>query len=106
MRSTVVNGEHLDVLVIAAAMGVFVLDAYVRKMDLVVEIGQAMFKRPRSDFFLISIGMPVVVVTIGVVLVQPPLIVALQLVIEDDAINASALVVEAVRGLEKGVVDL
>ena len=86
MRSTVVNGEHLDVLVIAATVAVFVLDPKVGEVDLVIEVGQVMFQCPRADFFLVALGMTVVAIASRVVRVQPLLIVPLQFVIEDDAV--------------------
>lgn len=106
MGSAVMHGEHLDVLMIAAPVHVLVLDSNVRKMDLVIEVRQVMVGRPRANLVLGSIRMPVVVVALTVVLMKPLLIVALQLVVEDDAVNASTLFVEAVRCVEVGVVDL
>lgn len=46
MGSAVMNGEHLDVLMIAAPVHVLVLDSNVRKMDLVIEVRQ---RQSRSE---------------------------------------------------------
>jgi hypothetical protein len=100
------NGEHLDVLMIAAPVYVLVLDSNVRKMDLVIEVRQVMVGRPRANLVLGSIRMPVVVVALAVVLMKPLLIVALQLVVEDDAIDAGALLFQALRGVQIRVIDL
>jgi hypothetical protein len=64
-------------------------------MDLVIEVRQVMLHRPKTDLILVSIGMTVVVVPLGIVLVQPLLIVPLQLVVEDDAVNSRALFVQS-----------
>lgn len=106
MGSAIVNGEHLDILVRAAAVDVFVLDPDVWEVNLVVEVRQVMLHCPPANLVLITIGMPVVVVAPAVVLVQPLLIVPLQLVIEDDAVDTSALSVQAVRYMKVGVKNL
>jgi hypothetical protein len=104
--AAVVNGEHLNVLVIAATVSVFVLEPKVGEVDLIIEVRQVMFQCPRADFLVEAIGMPVVVVALCIVLVQPLLIVPLQLVIENDAVNSRALFVEVVRCVEVRIEDL
>jgi hypothetical protein len=100
------NGEHLDILVIAATVAVFVLDPKVWEVDPIIEVRQLMLPCPCTDFFLVTIWMPVVVVAPRIVLMEPLLIVPLQLVIEHHAVDASALFVKAVRCMEIGVIDV
>jgi hypothetical protein len=83
--SAIVNGEHLDILVSAAAVDVFVLDPEVWEVNMV---------------------MPVVIVASTVVLMQPLLVVPLQLVVENDAVDTSALFMEAARCVDIRVKDL
>jgi hypothetical protein len=75
-------------------------------MDLVVEVRQVVFGRPDPNLLLGPIVVPVVVVTIAVVVVQPFLIVALELVVEDDPLDSRATLVQALSGFQIGAVDL
>src|SRR5207237_8543580 len=52
------------------------------------------------------IGMSVVVVAVPIALVQPPLVLACEFVVEDDAINFRAALVQAVNFAFVGAVDL
>jgi hypothetical protein len=106
VRAAIVNGEHLDVLMTVATIAVFVLDPEVWKMDLVIEVRQVMLHRPEADLILVAIGMTVVVVPLAIVLVQPLLVIPLQLVVENDAVNSRALCLQALCHMKVGVVDL
>ena len=106
MGTPVVRCHDLDVLVVPAAVGLHVLDAQVREMHLVVEIREVLFGGPRLNLLLRPFWVAVVVVVVPVVLVEPALVVALQLVVEDDALDVGPALAEPLLGLLVGAVDL
>jgi hypothetical protein len=71
------DGDDLHILAFVASVQLFVLDAEVREMHLLIEVREIVFACPLFDFALVAIGMSVVVVAIAIVLVEPPLVVAL-----------------------------
>jgi hypothetical protein len=79
--------RHLDVPVSQPAIQL-VLDAQVEDVDLVVEVGQVMFLRPLADCFGRPIGVALVVATVAIALVEPLLVLTLELVVEDDPIDS------------------
>ena len=88
MRAAVVDCQHLDVFVVAPAVDLLVLDAQVRKVDLVVEVREVVVVRPFFNLMGLSIG-PAVAVPIP--FMKPLLVLALELVVEDDMVDARAL---------------
>ncbi len=66
-------------------------------MNLLVEVRQVMFAGPFFDFDWLTIGPPIGIIAVPVTLVQPSLVVALELVIENDAIDAGAALGQAFR---------
>jgi hypothetical protein len=101
-----VRRDDLDVLAVPAAVRLLVLDADVGEVDHVIEIRQVVFVRPFANLIGRAIRMAVVVVVILVPLVEPALILALQLVVEDDALNVCTPVQETVLGLFVRAIDL
>jgi len=59
-------------------------------VHLLVEVRKVVLASPSLDLFVRSIRMPVVVGAVAVPLMQPLLVVALELVVEDDAVDACA----------------
>jgi hypothetical protein len=103
------DGGDFHVFHVAAAVGMLVLDPKIRELDAVIQDRQVVLGRPLFDFFTGSIWPAVTVRTIAVSLLQEPLVIALQLVIEDDSLNARTLCLELfrsahVRPTELGVV--
>jgi hypothetical protein len=94
MGPAVVRGNYLDVLVIPAPIRFLVFDPHIREMDLVVEVRQVVFIRPFTNLRCRPIGMAVVVVVVLVALVEPTLILALELVVEDDTFDVDAALEE------------
>src|SRR5712691_1827793 len=90
VAATVMDGQDLHVHVIPSPVRVLVLNAQIWKVYLLVEVRQVAFMCPVSNLSRIAIGMAIVVVAVTVVFVEPLLIVPLELVIEDDAIDARA----------------
>jgi hypothetical protein len=87
MRPAVVGCDDLNVLVIPAPVWFLILDPHVREVEFLVEVRQIVFVRPFANLRVCSIGVPVVVVVVLVALVEPPLIIALELVVQDDPLD-------------------
>jgi hypothetical protein len=95
MRPSVVKRDHLDVEVVVMPVLVDVFDAGIGEADVVLIARQGVLVCPVTDLPLAPIGTAVAVRAPPVVLLEKALIVALQLVIEDDPIDASAALAEA-----------
>src|ERR1700730_17705394 len=91
VAAPIVDGDDLDILVIPPAVGVFALDAQVREMHLVIEVRQVVFERPFLDLVRLAIRPTIRIVAVPITFVQPLLILALELVVEDDMVDARAL---------------
>jgi len=103
------DGRDLDILVIPPPIGLQVFDAQVREMDLVIEVREVVVVRPFLDLVRVTIGPAIRIVTVPISLVQPLLVLTLELVVEFDAVNACAALPEAsgfseVRAIHLGVV--
>jgi hypothetical protein len=101
-----VDGDDLDVLMVPAAVDLLVFDTQVGEMDLLVEVRQVVFERPIFDLPRVAIGVAVVVLALLVARVQPLLILALELVVEDHALDARVAFLEALRDAQVGLIDL
>jgi hypothetical protein len=88
VSASIVHRQNLDVFVFTTPVKFFIFDSEVWEMNLVVEVRQIMFRSPDADLLLSPIVVAIVVVAVAVVLVQPLLIVALELVVEDDSLDA------------------
>ena len=99
-------GRDLHVEVVVAAVRVAILDAEVREMDLVVEVREVVLVRPLADLISSAIGMAVVVVAVSVARVQPSLVLALELVVENDPPDVRPAFVKPFRLALVGAVDL
>ncbi len=89
--------RDLDILTFPTAIWLLIFDPKVRDMDLVVEVRQVVRLGPARDFFRRSIEVSVVIVAAAIALVQPRLVFALQLVVEEDSPDACAALLEALR---------
>ena len=105
MRSAIVRRDDLHVLALPSSVRLLILDAHVRKVDLVIEVRQVVLVRPFANLIRRAIGVAIVVVVILVALVEPALILALEFVIEDDAVNVRAALHEARLGLFVRAID-
>jgi hypothetical protein len=92
--------------VVFAPVRLAVFDAEVGEADLVVVVRQVVVVGPFGDLPRRPIGMAVVVVALSVALVQPALIVALQLVVQHDAVDACAALLEARCDLAIGSIEV
>jgi hypothetical protein len=86
------GGDNLDVLMPRAALPVFVLDTGVRKPDVTIVVRQFVLARPPRDLRGLTIRPAVAVPLPSIALVEEPLIVTFELVIEDDSPDPAASV--------------
>jgi hypothetical protein len=84
MSATVVHREQLDVLVVLAAVDL-VLDAVIREMHLAIEVRQVLLARPVADLVVGAVGSSVAVRSVAVVILQELLVLAFEILLEDDA---------------------
>jgi hypothetical protein len=101
-----VHGLNLDVLVPCATADVLVLDPHVGKMDVSIEVRQVVLACPFLDLLGVSLRPTVTLGSISIGLLKEALILALQLVVQDGALDAGIRCVQPLSGLEIGVIDL
>jgi hypothetical protein len=106
MGTAVVNGDDLDVQMIVVAIELVVLDTGIREMDVLVEIREFTFTGPICNLLGGSIGAAAGIVAVTIVLVQPPLILPFEFVVEHNALDAGVTLGEALRGTQIGSVNL
>ena len=106
MGAAIVAGHDLDVLMPRAAVAVLVLDAGVREPDVPIVVRQLVLPRPPRNLFGLTVRPAVAVLLAAIALVEEALIVALELVVEDDAPNPTALAAQALLGALVGAIDL
>src|SRR5688572_28466218 len=98
MRSSVVLGEDFDILVAVSTVQ-FVHDAKVGKVDVVIEIRQAMVMRPGLNLLLVASRAPVAVGPVAIVFMKELLILALEIDFEHHARDLCAFLAKALLDL-------
>src|SRR5690349_7385350 len=71
-----------------------------------VVVRQVVFSRPACNLLRLPIRSSVAVLPPAIALVQEPLVVALQLVVQDHAVHSAALFADALFGARVGAIDL
>jgi hypothetical protein len=104
--AAIVAGHDLEILMPRTAVTVFVLDPRVRESDVPIVVRQLVFPRPPCNLFGLTVRPAVAVLLAAISLVEESLIVALELVVEDDAPNPTALAAETLLGALIGAVDI
>jgi hypothetical protein len=99
-------GRDLDILPADVAVGVLILDANVRKVNLLVEERQAALARPLFDLFRRAVGPAVAVAVAAIALLQEALILPFQLAVEFDAKDARLARLEPFCGLHVRAIEL
>lgn len=94
VSAAIVLGEQLDVLVVLASVHL-VLDAVVREVDLAIEVREIVFARPVANLALVAVRTAVAIRPAAVVFLEELLILALQVMVEDDAPNLEPAVLGA-----------
>ena len=97
MRPPIVRGNDLDVLDGAPAVAVVVLDPSIRELDVSVVAGQLAFPRPTRNGIVVPFRDSAAVPTPSVVPLKKPLILGLELLLEDHTTNASPALGELLR---------
>src|SRR5438093_11462043 len=105
MGATVVLGEDFDILVIVASFPL-VLDSEIGKLHRPVEVRQIVFMSPGLDVARAAIGSPVAVGSTTVVLLQKPLILALEVDLEGDAMDRRASVAKSLLRAQVRAVEM
>ena len=106
MSAAVVQRLDLDVERSEVPVAVLVLDARVGKLDVAVVVRELVLDGPTMDLFRRSIGPSVALGLATIALLQELLVLALQLVVEDDATDEGALFAQPLGILEVGAIDL
>lgn len=106
MDAAVMLCHYLDVLTPDVSVRIFVLDANVRKMNLVVEVRQVVFARPGRDLGLAPVRSAVAVASAAIAFLQKALIVAFQLAVQLHPLDAPTLIAQAFGSFEVGPIEL
>jgi hypothetical protein len=106
VSAAIVSRDHFEVLVSRAAIAVLVLDARVRETHVTVLVRQVALPSPLSDLMKVSVRPSIAILPALVALVQEPLVVALELVVEDHSIHSAALLAQPLFSIQVRAVDL
>jgi hypothetical protein len=104
--TTVVRRNDFEVLHLAAPIPVLILNTNVGNLDVVLLVRQPMRQRPLLDFIDGSVWAAVAVPFVPVPLLKETLVLAPQLVVEDDAADVSAPLTNAAGGMFVGPIEL
>jgi hypothetical protein len=104
--SSIVDGHDLDILAIATPVVLPKFDAQVGEVDLLVEVREVMFERPSLNLPFVAIRVSVVVFPLPIALVEPLLVLPLELVVQDDALDVRIACVEPLGDGQIGGIDL
>jgi hypothetical protein len=105
MRAAIVLRDDLDVFVMVASVQL-VFDAEVGKVDRSIEVRQIVFVRPRFNLARVTTRSAVAVWPAAIWLLQPFLILALELLFEHYPIDVRTGVTETLLLTKVGVIDL
>jgi hypothetical protein len=101
VRAAVVLGEDLDILVSVAAIQL-VFDAEIRKMHGPVEVRKLVVTGPCFDFMRVPIRASVAVGPTAIVLLEKPLVLGLEVLLEDHTADLPTLFAETLLGTAIG----
>jgi hypothetical protein len=104
--ATIVAGHDLEILMTRTAVAVFVLDTGIREPYVPIVVRKLVFPRPPRNLFGLAVRPAVTVFLATIALVEESLIVALQLVVEDDALNSTALFAETLLRALVSAIDV
>src|SRR5205085_3931796 len=104
--AAVVLGRDLDVLPADIATRLLVLDADIRKVNLIVEVRELVLPSPFLDLLDRVIGSAVAVAVAAIASLQKPLVLAFQLAIELDAQDARPTRLKPLRCVGVCSIDL
>src|SRR3954454_11987301 len=102
MGTSVVERCDLDVLDVAAAVRPLVFKAQIRQVDVPVEERQIVLVRPLLDLSRIPVWTSISVGPFAVSIVEKLLVLAFELVVEDDAMNPHVLFLQTLSSPHVG----
>jgi len=105
MGAPIVFGDHLHVLMMVPSIQL-VLDAEVREVHALIEIRQVVFVRPPFDLVLVTVGSSIAVRSPAIPFLKPFLILTLEFVIEDDAMDVGALFAQPLFFAKVGAIQM
>jgi len=105
-RGTTRSPRRLEILLTRTAIAVLVLDACVGEVHVPVVIRQAVLARPEGNLVRFAVGPAVAVLAPAVPLVEESLVIALELVVQDDAIHAATLFADSFLSASVRSIDL
>jgi hypothetical protein len=98
MGAAVMRRDDLEVFDLSAPISVLVLDADIRKLDVLVFVRQPVRQRPFPDFVGRAIGPAIAVPLLSIALLEEALVFALQLEVEDDSPDMATAISDHLRG--------
>ena len=98
--------RDLDIVVVPAPAGFLVFDAQIGEVHLVIEVRQVVLARPFADLVVGPIGVSVVIGTVAIALVEPLLVLTLELVVENDPFDARITLRQPLRRAFVRAIDL
>jgi hypothetical protein len=101
-----VAGHDLEILMPRATVSVLVLNPRVREPDVPIVVRQLVFPSPPCNLFRRTIRPAIAVLLAAIALVEKSLILALQLVVEDDAPDPAASASQSLLRALVGAIDL
>jgi hypothetical protein len=93
-----VRGHDLDVLDVVSAVWPLVFDADVGKLDVIIDHRKLVLLRPPQNLCRVALGSPRTVPPAAVRCLEERLIFALQLVVQNDSVDAIATFDQALGG--------
>jgi len=106
MGAAVVLCHYLDVLVPNVPIRIFVLDAEVREVNLLVEVRKVVLTRPSGDFGIAPVWSAVAVAIAAIAFLQKALVVAFQFAVQLHPLDARTLVAQALGCLQICPIEL
>jgi len=106
VSATVVQRLNLAIERSEVPVAILVLDARVWELNVSPVVRKLVLDGPTMDLFRRSIGSPIALGLAAIALLQELLVLALQLVVEDDAADEGALFAQPISVLEVGAIHL
>jgi hypothetical protein len=100
------RGDDLQILMAGTAIAVVVLDSSIGETDVAIVVRQLVLTCPLRDLVWLAVRPSVAILFPSIALVQEPLVVPFELVVQDHAIYSPTLVAEPLLSAEVGGVDL
>jgi hypothetical protein len=106
MGATVVFRHDLDVLKANVPVRIFVLNANVGEMYLLVKVRQVVLACPGGDLGFAAIGSAIAVVIAAIAFLEKPLVVAFQLAIQLHPLDARTSIAQALGSFQVSPIEL